>query len=110
MKNRRWWPLLFLLPLLARAEPPREYQVTGAVAALTDEVIILDRAGEKWEIGRSPATRVEGRLAVGRRVTVFYRMGATAIEVRSTEKADQAAEKAAEKAAALADKAEKARK
>ncbi len=89
--------LLGLGALMARAEQPKEYQVTGPVIALTDGVITVDKGGEKWEIGRSAATKVDGKLAVGSRVTVYYRMGATAIDVKD------AAAKAAPKADAKAD-------
>ncbi len=89
--------LLGLGALVARAEQPKEYQVTGPVLALTDGVITVDKGGEKWEIGRSAATKVDGKLAVGSRVTVYYRMGATAIDVKD------AAAKAAPKADAKAD-------
>lgn len=96
--------LLLLLPLLAaclHAEPQRYYQVTGPIVALTDTVITVQKGEERWEIARSPATRVDGMLALGQRVTVQYRMAADKINVKtppSTEKADRAAQKAAEKA------------
>lgn len=103
MKTRLLLPLLFACALVARAEPPKEYQVTGPVVALTDGVITVDKSGEKWEIGRSPTTKVDGKLAVGSKVTVYYRMGATAIDVKDAaakgdeKKADKAADKKAKK-------------
>lgn len=95
--------LLALLALTAvgvRAEQPKEYQVTGAVVALTDGVITVDKGGEKWEIGRAGTVKVDGKLAVGSRVTVYYRMGATAIDVKdaAAAKSDKAAPKADAKA------------
>lgn len=100
--------LLGLGALVARAEQPKEYQVTGPVLALTDGVITVDKGGERWEIGRSAATKVDGKLAVGSRVTVYYRMGATAVDVKDAgaAKADKA-DKATEKAQKAADKADK---
>jgi hypothetical protein len=82
MKTRLLLPLFFIAALIARAEQPKEYQVTGPVLALTDAVITVDKNGKKWEIGRAGTTKVDGKLAVGSRVTVYYRMGATAIEVK----------------------------
>ena len=105
MKPRFLITFLFVAALVARAEQPKEYQVTGPVLALTDGVITVDKSGEKWEIGRSATTKVDGKLAVGSKVTVYYRMGATAIDVKDaaakpTEKAaDKPAEKPAEKKA-----------
>lgn len=97
MKTRLLLPLLFACALVARAEQPKEYQVTGPVVALTDGVITVDKSGEKWEIGRSATTKVDGKLAVGSKVTVYYRMGATAIDVKDA--AAKPAEKAADKKA-----------
>lgn len=93
--------LVCTAPLFAAAA--KTYQVTGSIVALTDTVITVDKDGEKHEIARTPGTKVEGRLAVGSRVTIHYRMIAESIAVKgagrsSTEKADQAAERAAQKA------------
>ena len=87
MKSSLLLALLALSAVGLRAEQPKEYQVTGPVVALTDGVITVDKGGEKWEIGRSAATKVDGKLAVGSRVTVYYRMGATAIDVKDAAKA-----------------------
>jgi len=87
MKSSLLLALLALSAVGVRAEQPKEYQVTGPVVALTDGVITVDKGGEKWEIGRSAATKIDGKLAVGSRVTVYYRMGATAIDVKDAAKA-----------------------
>lgn len=108
----------FLLPLLllaagVRAESAKGYQVTGPIVALTDNVITVQKGDEKWEIGRSASTKVDGKLAVGSKVTVYYKMTATDIESKEapakapekkTEKATEKADKKAEKAAEKADK------
>ena len=60
MKIRYLLPLLFSFALGASAAQPKEYQVTGPIVALTDDVITVDKSGEKWEIGRSAATKVTG--------------------------------------------------
>ena len=70
MKLRYLLPLVFSFALGASAAQPKEYQVTGPIVALTDDVITVDKSGEKWEIGRSAATKVTGKLAVGSKVTV----------------------------------------
>lgn len=102
--------LAFVFAVFARAENPKEYQVTGPVVALTESVITIDKNGEKWEIARTPATKVDGELAVGNRVTVHYRMAATSIEGKNTAKENSSGLSRAEKAAKKADEAaEKAR-
>lgn len=105
MKTRLLLPLLLLLtPLSLRAESVRNYQVTGSIVALTDNVITVQKGDEKFEIARTATTKGEGKLAVGTRVTVYYKMSADSIEVKepskasSTDKADKAAEKAERKA------------
>jgi hypothetical protein len=90
------------------AASAKNYQVTGPVIALTDTLITVQKGDEKWEIARTPATKVDGKLAVGNRVTVYYKMSADSIEVKDsakgTDKADKAAEKSAEKARKKAEK------
>ncbi|MBI5690075.1 MAG: hypothetical protein HZC55_08230 [Verrucomicrobia bacterium] len=82
MKHRYLLPLVFAFAAAAFAAQPKEYQVTGPIVALTNDVITVDKGGEKWEIGRSAATKVTGTLAVGSKVTVYYRMAATSAEVK----------------------------
>jgi len=73
------------------AESAKAYQVTGPIIALTDNVITVQKDDEKWEIARSAATKVDGKLAVGSRVTVHYKMTADSIEVKDA--SDKSAEK-----------------
>ena len=60
------------------------YQVTGPVLEVTDTKIVVEKDKEKWEIARDKDTKVTGDLKKGSRVTIQYRMTATAIEVRDT--------------------------
>jgi len=63
------------------------YQVTGPVLAVTDEAITVQKGQEKWEIARTPGTKVVGDLKVGAKVTIEYRMTATSVEVKPAEPA-----------------------
>jgi len=67
-------------PLAAMA---KTYQVTGPVLAVTDDMIAVQKGKDRWEIGRDSTTKVTGDLKVGSKVTVEYRMTATAIEEKS---------------------------
>ena len=60
----------------------KSYQVTGQVVEATDTTITVDKAGEKFEITRTPSTKVDGDLKVGAKVTVQYTMTATEVEVK----------------------------
>jgi hypothetical protein len=59
----------------------KTYQVTGPVIALTDKTITVQKGDEKWEIDRGSA-KVTGDLKVGAKVTVYYTMTASEIEVK----------------------------
>jgi hypothetical protein len=71
----------------AFAAGPKDYQVTGPVLELTDDVITVEKGKEKWEIGRSKDTKVTGELKKGSKVTVHYKMTATSVESKDTGKA-----------------------
>jgi hypothetical protein len=96
MKPTLLLSLLLLLAVGARAEAAKGYQVTGPIVALTDNVITVQKGDEKWEIARNAATKVNGKLAVGSKVTIYYKMSADSVEVKDAPAA-KPAEKAAEK-------------
>jgi hypothetical protein len=58
------------------------YQVTGPILEVTDKMIVVQKGDERWEIARDSGTKVKGALKVGQKVTVQYRMTATAIEAK----------------------------
>ncbi|ABK17722.1 hypothetical protein [Syntrophobacter fumaroxidans] len=67
----------------AFAAGPREYQVTGPVLEIKDDVVIVQKGKEKWEIALDKVTKIEGgELKVGSKVTVYYFMKASKIEVQ----------------------------
>ena len=86
-------PLLFLaLALGARAQA--SYQVTGNVTALTDTIVTVMKGDENFEIARGTA-KVEGKLAVGSKVTIHYKMTAASIEVKDAPAQDAGSKDAA---------------
>lgn len=60
----------------------KSYQVTGPVLEVKDDVIVVQKGKEKWEIARDKATKVTGDLKVGAKVTIQYQMKAAEIEVK----------------------------
>lgn len=74
---------------LAFAGPTKTYQVTGPVLELKDDMIVVQKGKEKWEIAKDKDTKVTGELKAGSKVTVTYTMKAATIEA----KADKAKEK-----------------
>jgi hypothetical protein len=71
----------------AIAASPKDYQVTGPVLDVTDDVITVQKDKEKWEIGRTKDTKVTGELKKGSRVTIYYKMTATKVESKADSKA-----------------------
>ena len=61
---------------------PKTYQVTGEVTEVTDAKIIVIKGKEKFEMDRSPSTKVTGDLKKGGKVTVWYSMTAQEVEVK----------------------------
>jgi hypothetical protein len=59
----------------------KTYQVTGPVLEVRDDAVVVQKGKEKWEIARTPDTKVSGELKKGEKVTVHYKMTATSVEV-----------------------------
>jgi len=74
-------------PVLARQ--PDTYQVTGVVDEVADDLIVVKKGKETFEIARTPDTKVTGELKKGAKATVHYRMTATSADV-APEKAGKA--------------------
>jgi hypothetical protein len=61
----------------------KTYQVTGPVLEVRPDAVVVQKGSEKWEIARDGSTKITGDLKVGAKVTVEYRMTATAITVKT---------------------------
>jgi hypothetical protein len=70
----------------AFAAGPKEYQVTGPVLDVTNDIITVEKDKEKWEIARNKDTKVNGDLKKGSRVTIKYTMTAASVEVKDAGK------------------------
>jgi hypothetical protein len=77
---------LFAAAALALATSAWAYQVTGPVVEVTDTKIVVMKGKEKWEIARTPDTKVTGELKVGAKVTIEYSMTAKTVEVKADKK------------------------
>jgi len=78
--------LCLVMVSLAFAGSLKTYQVTGPVLEVKDDVIVVQKGKEKWEIARDKTTKVTGDLKVGAKVTIQYQMKATEIEVQADKK------------------------
>ena len=70
----------------AFAGAPKTYQVTGPVLELKDDMIVVQKGKDRWEIARGADAKVTGDLKVGSKVTIEYRMNAATIEVKDAGK------------------------
>jgi len=77
---------VLLISSLAFAAGPKTYQVTGPVLEMKDDMIIVQKGNDKWEIAKDAATKVTGDLKVGSKVTIEYTMKAATIEVKDAGK------------------------
>ena len=76
-------PILALLAFTVSSwAGPNSYQVTGPVLEVTDTKIVVQKGEEKWELSRTPETKVTGDLKVGAKVTISYAMTAKAVSVK----------------------------
>ena len=73
---------LVLVALVAFAAG-KTYQFTGKVLEVKDNVIVVDKKGEKFELKKDANTKIKGDLKVGAKVTVKYESLATDIEVKA---------------------------
>jgi hypothetical protein len=71
-----------LLARVADAEDAKAYQATGPVLEVTPTTITVQKGSEKWQVARDQNTKVTGDLKVGAKVTIYYKMLATDIEVK----------------------------
>ena len=74
--------VMVLFAVVVFAAGPKSYQVTGPVLEITDDVIIVQKGKDKWELSKSAATSVAGDLKVGVKVTIDYKMTAEKITVK----------------------------
>lgn len=67
----------------------KTYQVTGPVLEVKDDMIVVQKGKEKWEIAKDKDTKVTGDLKAGSKVTVMYTMKAATVEVKADAKAEK---------------------
>ncbi len=65
----------------------KDYQVTGPVVDVKDDVIVVKKGNENWEIARDKNTKTTGDIKKGDRVMIKYKMTATSIEGKEPAKA-----------------------
>ena len=57
-----------------------DYQVTGPVVEITDNMIAVQKEDGRWELKRDAGTKGTEGVKVGDKVTIRYTMTATSVE------------------------------
>lgn len=68
------------------AADSKGYQVTGPVLEVTPTKIVVQKGEDRWEVARTPKTKITGDLKVGSKVTIHYTMVADDVEVKTDKK------------------------
>jgi hypothetical protein len=69
---------------LALGAAAKTYPVTGPVLEIDNDMIVVQKGKDRWELARDGSTKVPAGLKVGDKVTIEYRMHATAVEVKAS--------------------------
>lgn len=72
----------------ALAAGTKTYQVTGPVLEVKEDVVVVQKGKEKWEIAKDKDTKVTGDLKVGSKATVSYTMKAVTVEAKGDAKGE----------------------
>jgi len=78
--------IALLAATTAMAGPTKTYQVTGPVLEVKEDVIVVQKGKDKWEIAKDKDTKVTGDVKVGSKVTIMYTMKAATIEAKADAK------------------------
>ena len=86
--NQHWLGLACAAALLTasslNAADAKTYQVTGPVLEVTPTTITVKKGEDRWEIARDSKTKIPANVKVGTKVTIYYTMTATEVEVKET--------------------------
>ena len=73
---------LMLSAIAASTGDVKSYQVTGPVLEVTPTSVTVKKGSDNWQLARDKSTKVTGDLKVGAKVTIYYTMSASEIEVK----------------------------
>jgi len=87
--TKKHWLVLICAAALVAASPlkagdAKTYQVTGPVLEITPTTITVQKGNDKWEIARDSKTKLPASVKVGTKVTIYYTMTATEVEVKES--------------------------
>jgi hypothetical protein len=71
--------------LTLMADDAKSYQVTGPVLEVNASYLVVQKGDQKWQIAWDSSTKGD-KPKVGDKVTIYYKMTATEIEVKPAKK------------------------
>jgi RNase P/RNase MRP subunit p29 len=78
--------LIGLLVSISAGAATRAVAITGQVTDVREDMIVIQKGKQQWEIARGPSTKVRGELRKGALVTIEVYMSAGTIDVREEKK------------------------
>ena len=78
--------IALLVASTVMAAGPKTYQATGQVLEVKEDLVVVQKGKEKWEIAKDKDTKVSGELKVGGKATITYTMKAANIEAKGDAK------------------------
>lgn len=78
--------LIGLLVSIAAGAGTRAILITGPVTDVREDMIVIQKGKQQWEIARGPSTKVRGELRKGALVTIEVYLSAGNIDVREDRK------------------------
>lgn len=84
MKRLFGFLVMALFLSVASLASAKDYQVTGPVVDVKDDVIVVKKGNENWEIARDKNTKAPADIKKGDRVMIKYKMTATSIESKDS--------------------------
>ena len=73
--------IIVLAMVVYAATQAKSYQVTGPVLTINGDVVTVQKGEDKWELMKNADTEIVGKLAVGAKVKIDYKMVAVKITV-----------------------------
>ena len=78
--------LFSLLVSVSALAATRAVVISGPITDIREDMIVIQKGKQQWEIARGPSTKVRGELRKGALVTIEVYLSAGTIDVRDEKK------------------------
>ena len=77
------------------AASAKSYQVTGPVVEVNNDMIVVMKGKDRWEIARDASSKIPADVKAGDKVTIHYKMIVTEVESKGAAKPEAGKKKKA---------------